>query len=353
MTSEIVKTAGITVRFRVEPDAWLPIEALTQMGHPYNSQVRTGEDEEAIWASIEERGYLGEPILVNDWNQKIIAGHGRVKVLYDHGYRGDLPVCYETYETEVKHRMAMLRANMARGHQDADKLEAELMFIRQSVTSAAIERALGLEADSLEQDAEAMMAEADAAETPDADETVDLEQEGVCGVVLPGWNEISELSFLSVRRWVKARRADEVAWFARHRLIDDPVLAGQAALEIADRLEPLVGHANLPLWVTTPPAARPRSQHFVAQLASAVAEDLGIPYTPVFDDWPTTQTSAREEGSATLRTEPPAGLCLLIDDFAMTGKTLAAAIYTLRRRQMAVLPVVWIFGEAAYGRPNR
>jgi hypothetical protein len=366
-THEVVIDEGIEIRFRVEPDAWLPIAQLQQMAHLYNSQVRTTEDEHAIWASILERGYIGEPILVNPWNQKLIAGHGRVKVLAERGYRGTLPVVFEKYQTEAEHRMAMLRANMARGHQDAQRLEAELAFMRQAYSDEQIEQNLGLQPDSLQsldtdedakqEDTDAMMAEAAEDEATAAAKAAEktLDEEGICGVHLLGWNEIHEFSVPSIRRWVRDRKDVEMAWFRKRRAAFDTDLAREVAAEMGDRLLPLFGSSTLPMWVTTPPRATVHDLHFATQAALFLAEELGIAYVQVFSDWPTEgdRQRTREQGNAILRGDLPEGLCILVDDYAVTGKTLAAAGGALRRKQAAVLPIVWIYGEAAYGRAIR
>lgn len=108
------------IRFKVEPDAWLPVDQLRGMFHKDNSQVRWEHEKEAIARSIVSFGFTGESIIVNKWNGKIVGGHGRVEVCWERGYRDTLPVVYLDLRSEQEHRRAMLQFNRARGHQDTE-----------------------------------------------------------------------------------------------------------------------------------------------------------------------------------------------------------------------------------------
>lgn len=108
------------IQFRVEPDAWLPVEQLRGMFHKDNSQVRWEHEKAAIARSIASFGFAGESIIVNRWNDKIVGGHGRVEVCWENGYRDTLPVVYLDLRSEQEHRRAMLQFNRARGHQDTE-----------------------------------------------------------------------------------------------------------------------------------------------------------------------------------------------------------------------------------------
>jgi hypothetical protein len=116
----------VQIDFHVEPDEWLDIEQLTQMYHPFNSQVRNDAELTAIERSIREEGFTAEMIILNRVNQKIVSGHGRVQVCWNMGYRGKLPVIWKEYQTEEEHRRSMLRWNKARGHQDAELEKREI-----------------------------------------------------------------------------------------------------------------------------------------------------------------------------------------------------------------------------------
>jgi hypothetical protein len=124
-----VKEDLAEINFRIEPEAWVGVEVLRTMFHPYNSQVRWEYQQEAIAASIRDYGFTSEPIVVNQWNNKIVSGHGRVEVCWNHGYRGELPVIYLNLESEEEHRNAMLRFNKARGQQDPIAEHREVMAL--------------------------------------------------------------------------------------------------------------------------------------------------------------------------------------------------------------------------------
>ena len=111
--------------FHVEPDAWLPVAELLTMFHPANSQTRNAEELGAIKRHLSDEGFTAEMIVVNPWNKKIVSGHGRTQAAHELGFTGTLPVIYREYTTEAEHRRAMLRWNLARGHQDPEKQAQE------------------------------------------------------------------------------------------------------------------------------------------------------------------------------------------------------------------------------------
>ena len=115
--------------FHIEPDAWVPVADLLKKFHPFNSQVRWEPEKEAIAQSIQDYGFVGESIIVNPWNDKIVSGHGRVEVCADRGFTGNLPVVYLRLEGEDEHRRAMLQFNRARGHQDPELVRREVTLL--------------------------------------------------------------------------------------------------------------------------------------------------------------------------------------------------------------------------------
>jgi ParB-like chromosome segregation protein Spo0J len=120
------------------------------MFHPDNSQERYVYELEAIANSIKEHGFAGESILVNRWNNKIISGHGRVEVCYDHGYKGDLPVIYFDLPSEEEHRRMMLQMNRARGHQNAEKERMEIEYLLDHYGRPDLQRALAYRDDQID-----------------------------------------------------------------------------------------------------------------------------------------------------------------------------------------------------------
>jgi DNA modification methylase len=115
----------IELQFHVEPDAWLPVSELLTMFHPANSQTRNRAELDAIKRHLSDEGFTAEMIVVNPINRKIVSGHGRTQAAHELGYTGTLPVVYREYTTDAEHRRAMLRWNLARGHQDEAKEAAE------------------------------------------------------------------------------------------------------------------------------------------------------------------------------------------------------------------------------------
>ncbi len=113
------------IQFHIEPDVWLPVADLLTMFHPSNSQTRSREELAAIKRHIADEGFTAEMIVVNPWNQKIVSGHGRTQALHELGYTGTVPVVYREYTSEAEHRRALLRWNLARGHQDPEKQAQE------------------------------------------------------------------------------------------------------------------------------------------------------------------------------------------------------------------------------------
>lgn len=113
------------LQFHVEADAWLPVAELLTMFHPANSQTRNAEEMGAIKRHLIDEGFTAEMIVVNPWNRKIVSGHGRTQAAHELGHAGFLPVVYREYPSEAEHRRAMLRWNLARGHQDEAKQAAE------------------------------------------------------------------------------------------------------------------------------------------------------------------------------------------------------------------------------------
>lgn len=117
------------LQFKVTPDDWVDIESLLTMFHPDNSQEANAEEDAAIQDSIKRRGFVAEMLVVNPWNNKLISGHQRTRNCYALGYRGKLPVVHLRLESEEDHRLAMLQFNMARGHQDPERLVAEISYL--------------------------------------------------------------------------------------------------------------------------------------------------------------------------------------------------------------------------------
>lgn len=131
-----------TLEFHVEPDAEMPIEQLMTMFHPNNSQARLPHELEAIKLAILADGFIAEMVIVNPWNDKIVSGHGRVQACWDLGYRGTLPVVLKSYSSETEHRLAMLRWNRARGHQDLELEQRELSDLMQLHSKEELARIL-------------------------------------------------------------------------------------------------------------------------------------------------------------------------------------------------------------------
>ena len=119
----------VDIRFKVTPDEWIEVEELLTMFHPDNSQVANEEEDLAIQASIRDQGFVAEMLVLNPWNRKLVSGHQRTRNCHALGFRGKLPVVYLNMESEEEHRLAMLRFNMARGHQDPELLVAEINYL--------------------------------------------------------------------------------------------------------------------------------------------------------------------------------------------------------------------------------
>ena len=126
------------IDFHVTPDDWLDVEQLMAMFHENNPQVRSQLEIEAIQYSIQVDGFTAEMIIVNPWNGKIVSGHGRVWACHQAGYRGKLPVVYKEYKGEEAHRLAMLRWNRARGHQDPELEKAEVQALLEAYDRAIL-----------------------------------------------------------------------------------------------------------------------------------------------------------------------------------------------------------------------
>ena len=115
------------IAINVVPDVEIPIEELMKMFHPDNSQERDTEEMMAIRMSIRDHGFVGESIIVNKWNMKILGGHGRTEACWLEGYRGRLPVIYEEHKSEAAHRKRMLQLNLARGHQNLEMQSQQVL----------------------------------------------------------------------------------------------------------------------------------------------------------------------------------------------------------------------------------
>ena len=137
------------MKINVTPDVEIFVEELLGMFHPNNSQVRDEEEQLAIRKSLEENGLIGELIIVNRWNMKIISGHGRVQACWDIGYRGRLPVVYEEIKSEIGHRRRMLQCNRARGHQDGESETIEVLALVEEYGKPQIAAELAYSADEL------------------------------------------------------------------------------------------------------------------------------------------------------------------------------------------------------------
>ncbi len=137
--------AGV-IQFHIEPDVWLPVADLLTMFHPSNSQTRSREELAAIKRHIADEGFTAEMIVVNPWNQKIVSGHGRTQALHELGYTGTVPVVYREYTSEADHRRALLRWNLARGHQDPEKQAQEFADLLADFDKDGLAADFGMEA---------------------------------------------------------------------------------------------------------------------------------------------------------------------------------------------------------------
>lgn len=134
------------IQFHIEPDVWLPVADLLTMFHPSNSQTRNREELAAIKRHIADEGFTAEMIVVNPWNQKIVSGHGRTQALHELGYTGTVPVVYREYTSEAEHRRALLRWNLARGHQDPEKQAQEFADLLADFDKDGLAADFGMEA---------------------------------------------------------------------------------------------------------------------------------------------------------------------------------------------------------------
>ena len=131
--------------------------------------------------SISDYGFLGESIIVNPWNDKIVGGHGRVEVCWERGYRGNLPVIDLRLESELEHRRAMLRLNKARGHQDIEKERQEMQDLLSILDAADLQKDMAM-MDSEVADLLLLAGEAEEAEAPESfnEYAADIETDYCC-----------------------------------------------------------------------------------------------------------------------------------------------------------------------------
>jgi len=134
-------------KFKIEPDAWMPIEELITCFHPDNTQTRDSYEEAAIDESLMDYGFVGEPIVFNPWNRKIVSGHGRTQRMWNLGYREKLPVVFLLLESEHDHRFAMMRFNQARGHQNPEMQALEIQYFLDNLDINADKIQVSLAAD--------------------------------------------------------------------------------------------------------------------------------------------------------------------------------------------------------------
>ena len=140
----MAETKPTDIQFHVDPDAWLPVAQLLTMFHPHNSQTRDRAEMDAIKRHIADEGFTAEMVVVNPWNQRIVSGHGRTTALHELGFTGTVPVVYREYTTEASHRRAMLRWNLARGHQDEAKQAAEFAALLEEFEKGDLSADFGL-----------------------------------------------------------------------------------------------------------------------------------------------------------------------------------------------------------------
>ena len=358
----------MNIEFHTQPDDYIEIEQLMLMFHPDNSQERSAEEMTAIKASIAEEGFLGEFIVVNRWNNKIVSGHGRTTACWEIGYRGKLPVIYKEYTSEVAHRRAMLRANRARGHQNQSKETAEVLALVRAYGSRKTAMDLTYTPDYVakiiataqrqneempittrqegESDNALVAQSANPSATP---EPLGPPTQDLIGAWNPKWNKKRTCRFLSLRSWRMSVKDTELKIVKEWKsdVNDEIVLA--VATEIASSLRQTL--ITFDHWVVTsaPRGHSKGERHFSTEIGKAVADELNCEYRRMFADrerkgssYPTKY--AENDDIQLLEGEPSSDLVILIDDIASTGSTIEKCMSLLR--DATVIPLAWMYEDA-------
>jgi glutamine phosphoribosylpyrophosphate amidotransferase len=115
--------------------------------------------------------------------------------------------------------------------------------------------------------------------------------------------------------------------------------------------EPFAVYDGGTVVATTPAreSAKAGLPHFGLMIAREVAGRLGLTYVDLFEVQPTDRRGhhpMRKRLAPVLKAVVEGWKVLLVNDVATSGFTMADCVRTLKQAGAAVMPIVWIFGDA-------
>lgn len=166
-------------------------------------------------------------------------------------------------------------------------------------------------------------------------------------LLLPTWNRVRTVAFLSVRKWAVPIKHDQCQALRARKDAGDLELAGFVAKDCAEILLRMAKRFDG--WtVTCPPGSRSTANgHFAWSVVERLAGLLGAEPERTLEGAQKRTKSVHElEAKQTLRltTEHKGGNVVLFDDVATTRTTIEYATKALSG--FTVLPIAWIYQEA-------
>ena len=161
----------------------------------------------------------------------------------------------------------------------------------------------------------------------------------------------NETRYLCVRGWCADRKGDQVAAVKAQKKMLRPPFVAAAALELAHALRALFGPLTTASVTSVPCGHSRRPDCAGAQIAAAVALNLGAGHRPRFRNRFCRGVSHPKENARLPPIEivdaSPSPLVVVVDDIATTGWHLEEALAALRRNGLLAFGAAWISRELA------
>jgi hypothetical protein len=165
----------------------------------------------------------------------------------------------------------------------------------------------------------------------------------------PTWNKVRGLRFLSVRKWRKSTKRQDVDLFFEAKYECAGTVIEAVASETYEALCMLLGNADHFGFVTVPPQAHIDNKgYFAGEVGKRLAELFGIRFVDAFTPRPRKRKSHPKDynkrGEMKVCVDLPEEPCILFDDIASSKATLEESVRILRSNLRMVLPITWVYG---------
>lgn len=160
--------------------------------------------------------------------------------------------------------------------------------------------------------------------------------------------------FFSVRKWILSKKKKDMQYVKDRKYELDDTFASAASEEISRFIMLSFGRGFF-THVTTPPRSHDTEYHLGTDFAKRVASSIGAEFVYMFKAWNRIGRHPMGE-HADIEMDGIAdsnARFLIVDDVAVSGNTLTAAVNEMRKKYPAACGVCWIYDRIInYGTPG-